>query len=130
MLRLRPRFSLKMLLAAITLAAAGSYALALPSVRAERFARYVNVGDRKSAEAMLPASMNETSRHRHTIQRAVSAAVVPLTLDQLVNGTRRVIVTEDTMTFGFKRNTEENVTAEYIVHRTTMTDGYHSFFVW
>jgi hypothetical protein len=127
---LRPRFSLKTMLAAMTLAAAASYVLVLPSVRAERFAKLINEGDRKSAEAMLPASMKDTSLHRHTIQRATSAAVAPITAAQLLGGTRHVIVTEDSMTFSVKRGAEENVTAEYIVHRTTISSGYHTFFLW
>lgn len=133
MKRIRLRFSLKTMLVAVTFAASLSFLFVLPTLRAQRFVRFINTGQRKFAETMLPISIEEPSPHRRTIQQAIGAALEPLTIEQLCHGERKVIVTAALAEFIDGLTTElaeESETAGLIVRRTTTSPGWHSFYQW
>jgi hypothetical protein len=130
MLRIRPRFSLRMMLVAVTVVATGCYGLMLPTVRARRFVSFVNAGQTDAAAAMLPASMNETSLHRQTLKRATSVTLQPCTIAGLLHGERRIIVD------GEIRGPDEPMLlsggdrAEFIVGFGTISPGWHGYLQW
>ena len=133
MKRLRLRFSLKAMLAAVTIVAAVSFLLVQPTFRARRFVSLIDAGQLDSAEAMLPTSINDASPHRRTVQRAIGAAIEPLTIEQLWRGERNVIVTEARAEFTDGTKTElaaESESAGFVVGRTTISSGWHSFYQW
>ena len=127
---LRLRFSLKMMLVAVALVAIGSYWLMLPTVRARRFVRLVDSGQLDAAEAMLPASMNEASPHRQTVHNAHGASLQGMTLEQLLRGERRVIVTDEPYSFEDGSKSDQVASGEYIVSRRSVAPSWHSFYQW
>ena len=132
MKRLRLRFSLKMLLAAITIMAVVSSLLVAPTLRAKRFVELVRSRQIDDAEAMLPTASGNYSPQRATLRRANYAELKPLTLDQLLLGKRVVIVFSDLYQAGDRDIIGRDLTipgggdtAEFFVWRTTISMGRH-----
>jgi hypothetical protein len=121
-----------MLLVATTCVAAAMYLLMFPTVRAQRFARFINLGPPGAAEAMLPKSMDENSCHFRTVHKAICVELEPLTLTQLLHGERRVIVTEELVVTdnGSKPNSVDSRTAQFIVMWNSIEPGWHSLYNW
>ena len=132
MKRLRLRFSLKLLLAAITIVAVVSSLLVAPTLRAKRFVELVRSRQIDDAEAMLPTASGAYSPQRATLRRANYAELKPLTWDQLLIGKRVVLVFSDLYQAGDRDIVGQDIaipgggdTAEFFVWRTTISMGRH-----
>jgi len=109
--RFRPRFSLKGLLAATAVVATATYFFMLPTIRAERFVRYVRSGGTEQAEATAMLSSGFELKYRSILWVHTYITLEPLTFSELLRCRRTVIV----------RSRGEDV--EFVVTPTTITRG-------
>lgn len=130
MWRIRPRFSLKTLLAAFALVAVASYFLVLPTIRAQRFAALIRSGQRDIAEAMLPSSTGQITLHRMTLRRATRATLEALTIDDLLRGERKVIVGGAVAGEWSPFHSSAWDNAEFVISRTSVATGWHGLARW
>ena len=86
------RFSLKILLVAVTVVGIALALAVYPTLRARQFVQLVQSGEQQAAEQMFSHTLEPNDPYLQVLRSARQAKLEPLSLSQIIHGKRQVIV--------------------------------------